>query len=96
MHSRRCLGTYEGHQGAVWGVQATDQTLITASADGTVRFWDIDSAQTLHVIDLVRIPINAGVHTKHRHMRSLTECTTVSFKLSAWCGIVCLCTFQLA
>lgn len=36
-------------------MQVSKRTLITGSADGTVRFWDIETAQPLHVIDLVRL-----------------------------------------
>lgn len=37
-------------------MQVTGRTLITGSADGTVRFWDIETAQSLNVLDLVRLP----------------------------------------
>ena len=36
-------------------MQVTNRTLITGGADGTVRFWDIETSQPLHVIDLVRL-----------------------------------------
>lgn len=37
-------------------MQVTGRTLITGSADGTVRFWDIETAQSLNVLDMVRPP----------------------------------------
>lgn len=37
----------------MWGVQATGKTLVASGADGTVRFWDIETTQPLHVINLV-------------------------------------------
>lgn len=57
-YSHQCLATYEGHRKAVWAMQVTNRTLITGSADGTVRFWDIETAQPLHVIDMVRLSIS--------------------------------------
>lgn len=38
-------------------MQVTNRTLITGSADGTVRFWDIETARPLHVIDMVRLAL---------------------------------------
>lgn len=44
----------------------TNRTLITGSADGTVRFWDIETAQSLHIIDLVRLPlVERPIKLKH-------------------------------
>lgn len=53
MHNDTCLATYEGHRREVWDVQVTGKTLVASGADGTVRFWDIETMQPLHVINLV-------------------------------------------
>lgn len=46
------IGTYEGHNGAVWSCEMTldSDRLITASADQTVRIWDLPTGQELHQI----------------------------------------------
>lgn len=46
------IGTYEGHNGAVWSCEITidSDRLITASADQTVRIWDLPTGQELHQI----------------------------------------------
>lgn len=44
----------------MWGLQVTGRTLITGSADGTVRFWDVETTELLHLMDMVR-RICAGV-----------------------------------
>lgn len=45
------LGTFEGHNGAVWTCDFTwDSTrLITASADQTVRLWSVQTGKELHL-----------------------------------------------
>ena len=53
MQNDTCLATYEGHPRAVWDVQVTGKTLVASGADGTVRFWDIETTLPLHVINLV-------------------------------------------
>ena len=47
-------GVYAGHTGAITGLatDAAGATLITASLDGTLRFWDFDSCKELAAIDL--------------------------------------------
>jgi translation initiation factor 3 subunit I len=48
----RRVGTYEGHNGAVWSCEFTldSERLITSSADQTVRIWDLPTGQELHQI----------------------------------------------
>lgn len=48
------LGTYEGHNGAVWTCEISmdSQRLITSSADQTVRFWELPTGKELHVIKM--------------------------------------------
>jgi WD40 repeat protein len=48
------LGTYEGHGGAVWSsVISWDSTrLITASADQSVRIWELNTGKELHKIKM--------------------------------------------
>ena len=46
------LGTYEGHNGAVWtcDMSMDSQRLITSSADQTVRIWELPTGRELHQI----------------------------------------------
>jgi translation initiation factor 3 subunit I len=48
----RRVGTYEGHNGAVWSCEFTldSERLITSSADQTVRIWDLPTGQELRQI----------------------------------------------
>ncbi|GBF98269.1 eukaryotic translation initiation factor 3 subunit I-like [Raphidocelis subcapitata] len=50
----RRLGTYEGHNGAVWTCEISldSQRLITASADQTVRIWELPTGKELHQIKM--------------------------------------------
>jgi translation initiation factor 3 subunit I len=47
------LGTYNGHQGAVWTVDVSPNTtlLATGSADNTVRLWNVKSGECVKVWD---------------------------------------------
>ncbi|MCJ1346187.1 translation initiation factor eIF3 subunit [Peltigera leucophlebia] len=47
------LGTYHGHQGAVWTVDIDPSTTLLASgaADNTVRLWDVRTGKCLKVWD---------------------------------------------
>ncbi|EDQ87271.1 uncharacterized protein MONBRDRAFT_33442 [Monosiga brevicollis MX1] len=40
----KCQGTFVGHSGHVWALVATNDRLISASADETIRVWDIGSS----------------------------------------------------
>jgi hypothetical protein len=48
------LGTYEGHNGAVWtcDISADSSRLITSSADQSVRIWDLPTGKELHQIKM--------------------------------------------
>ncbi len=48
-HNGERLGTYHGHQGAIWTVDVDPTTTIMASgsADNTIRLWDIKSGKCL-------------------------------------------------
>ncbi|KIM93051.1 hypothetical protein OIDMADRAFT_107011 [Oidiodendron maius Zn] len=50
-HNGERLGTYHGHQGALWTVDVDPTSTIIASgaADNTVRLWDIKSGKCLKV-----------------------------------------------
>ncbi|CCU81582.1 eukaryotic translation initiation factor 3 [Blumeria hordei DH14] len=52
-HNGERLGTYHGHQGAIWTVDVDPTSTIIASgaADNTVRLWDIKSGKCLKVWD---------------------------------------------
>lgn len=43
------IGTYEGHQGAVWAcdISSNSSLLVTASADTTAKLWDVQSGKEL-------------------------------------------------
>lgn len=45
------LGTYAGHQGAIWTVDVSPNTVIlaTGSADNTVRLWNIKTGDCIKV-----------------------------------------------
>jgi len=47
------LGTYSGHQGAVWTVDVSPNTVLlaTGSADNTVRLWNIKTGECVKVWD---------------------------------------------
>merc|ERR1719339_769501 len=46
------LGTFEGHQGAVWALDPRWDTthLVTGAADNTVRLWDIQTGTNMMVM----------------------------------------------
>lgn len=47
------LGTYQGHQGAIWTVDVSPNTVLlaTGSADNTVRLWNIKTGECVKVWD---------------------------------------------
>lgn len=47
------LGTYNGHQGAIWTVDVSPNTqlLATGSADNTVRLWNVKTGECVKVWD---------------------------------------------
>ena len=48
------LGTYQGHQGAVWTVDVSPDTklLATGSADNTIKLWNIKTGETVKTWEL--------------------------------------------
>lgn len=52
-HNGERLGTYHGHQGAIWTVDVDPSSTFIASgaADNTVRLWDIKSGKCLKTWD---------------------------------------------
>ncbi|KAK9459391.1 WD40-repeat-containing domain protein [Lipomyces oligophaga] len=52
-HNGERLGTYEGHQGALWTVDVdpTSTILATGAADNTIKLWDVHTGRCLHTID---------------------------------------------
>eukprot|EP00736_Rhodelphis_marinus_P008456 Rmarinus@m.6153 len=47
------IGTYDGHNGAVWCLDVNWDTtrLVTGSADNTVRIWDCQSGKSLYTLE---------------------------------------------
>ncbi|KAH8592772.1 putative eukaryotic translation initiation factor 3 subunit I [Bisporella sp. PMI_857] len=52
-HNGERLGTYHGHQGAIWTVDVdpTSTLLASGAADNTVRLWDVKTGKCLKVWD---------------------------------------------
>ncbi|THH16950.1 hypothetical protein EW146_g3783 [Bondarzewia mesenterica] len=50
-HNGERLGTYEGHNGAVWTIDVDSQSrfLVTGSADNEMRLWSVQTGQCLYV-----------------------------------------------
>ncbi|OMJ12887.1 Eukaryotic translation initiation factor 3 subunit I [Smittium culicis] len=53
-HNGERLGTYIGHQGAIWTVDVNSDSslLITGAADNTARLWDVKTGKELHRWDV--------------------------------------------
>ncbi|KAH9841411.1 WD40 repeat-like protein [Rhodofomes roseus] len=49
-HNGERLGTYEGHNGAVWTVDIDSQSrfMVTGSADNTLRLWSVQTGKCLY------------------------------------------------
>jgi F-box and WD-40 domain protein CDC4 len=43
------LRSLDGHEGGVWALAATKDTLVSGSTDRTVRIWDLSSGRCTHV-----------------------------------------------
>ncbi|KAH8887722.1 eukaryotic translation initiation factor 3 subunit I [Thozetella sp. PMI_491] len=52
-HNGERLGTYHGHQGAIWTVDVdpTSTIIASGSADNTIRLWDVKTGKCLKVWD---------------------------------------------
>jgi translation initiation factor 3 subunit I len=52
-HNGERLGTYHGHQGAIWTVDVdpTSTILASGSADNTIRLWDVKTGKCLKTWD---------------------------------------------
>ncbi|TFY80915.1 hypothetical protein EWM64_g3094, partial [Hericium alpestre] len=48
-HNGERLGTYEGHNGAVWTIDVDSQSrfLVSGSADNEMRLWDVPTGKCL-------------------------------------------------
>lgn len=48
-HTHLCVA--QGHEEIVWAVEVHGHRLFSASADKTIRVWDIDSRRCEHVLE---------------------------------------------
>lgn len=46
-----CFCLLQGHEEIVWAVEVHGHRLFSASADKTIRVWDIDSRRCEHVLE---------------------------------------------
>ena len=69
------LGTYHGHQGAVWTVDVDPSTTLLASgaADNTVRLWDIRTGKLLKVWDFDTAVVRVEFSEDGRRLLAVTE-----------------------
>lgn len=69
------IGTYEGHNGAVWtcDISMDSQRLITASADQTVRIWDLPTGGCLHVLKMNEPCRASALSIGERHLAFTTD-----------------------
>lgn len=45
-----CVHTLTGHQSLTSGMELRDNVLVSGNADSTVRVWDIQTGQCLHML----------------------------------------------
>lgn len=50
-HACCITGCVQGHEEIVWAVEVHGHRLFSASADKTIRVWDIDSRRCEHVLE---------------------------------------------
>ena len=61
----------EGHEEIVWAVETTNSLVFTASADKTVRVWDIPSRRCVHVLEEHTRPVlSLAMSTRHKRLFS--------------------------
>lgn len=79
------LGTYEGHQGAVWALDPKWDTsqLVTGAADNTVRLWDIQTGKELNSIST-----KSAVRTCNFSYSGNMVCYTTDKQMGYSCDIV--------
>ncbi|CAL55199.1 WD40/YVTN repeat-like-containing domain [Ostreococcus tauri] len=76
----------EGHDEIVWGVDTTPTTLFSASADKTIRAWDISSRRCVQVLEEHTRPVLClAVCVKHDKLFSGSyDCTVRVWNLSTY------------
>jgi F-box/WD-40 domain protein 7 len=76
----------EGHDEIVWGVDTTATTLFSASADKTIRAWDISSRRCVQVLEEHTRPVLClAVCVKHDKLFSGSyDCTVRVWNLSTY------------
>ncbi|KAL6298610.1 WD40-repeat-containing domain protein [Sparassis latifolia] len=48
-HTGELIRSLDGHEGGVWALAATKNTLVSGSTDRTVRIWDLETGRCTHV-----------------------------------------------
>ncbi|KAH8106951.1 WD40 repeat-like protein [Cristinia sonorae] len=48
-HTGQLMRSLDGHEGGVWALAATKNTLVSGSTDRTVRIWDLTTGRCTHV-----------------------------------------------
>ncbi len=74
-HNGERLGTYHGHQGAIWTVDVdpTSTMIASGSADNTIRLWDIKSGRCLKTWDFPTAVKRVEFSEDGRRLLGVTE-----------------------
>jgi len=78
------LGTFKGHQGAVWAIDVNWEStkVLTASADNTSRLWDLQTGTQLHEMPTRSAARTCGFsYSGHMFLYSTDEAMGQSSKL---------------